>query len=293
MRNASQSQTVARRCGNAARSAFTLIELLVVIAIIAILAAMLLPALSKAKQKSCGIHCLNNTKQLALGWIMYSGDNNDVLVYNSDGGNAGKGPGNEAWVAGWEDFTASTDNTNTAFLVNHDRTPYGAYLGPYVKNAAIFRCCADNSTAPVVFGRPTPRVRSYSMNNFVGFPSRTWTSPSRYRMGPNGPAAKYSQIKSPVNMFVFLDEREDGINDGWFASDPDTRYQIIDYPASYHNRAAGFSFADGHSEIHKWLDGRTTPVLKTGQLLQLNVNINNDPDILWLAQKAIGRDAYP
>jgi prepilin-type processing-associated H-X9-DG protein len=153
----------------------------------------------------------------------------------------------------------------------------------------MFRCCADKSVAGPFGGQRLERVRSYSMNNHVGFPSRTWTANSqRYPV-----AIKYVDIKSPVNMFVFLDEREDSINDGWFATDPDTRYWIIDYPASYHNRAAGFSFADGHSEIHKWLDPRTTPVLKQGQLLPLNVGIPNDKDLDWLDQKAVGHDGYP
>ena len=94
-------------------------------------------------------------------------------------------------------------------------------------------------------------------------------------------------------MFVVLDEREDSINDGWYASDPDTKWQIIDYPASYHGNACGYSFADGHSEIHRWRDPRTMPALKVGQPLPLNVNVPNDTDVLWMAQHAAGLTAYP
>ena len=290
MRNLHPKVTVpryARRvCG------FTLIELLVVIAIIAILAALLLPSLTRARQKAQGVYCMNNTKQMTLAWTLYATDNSDKIVYNRDGTTVGQSQGNEAWVAGWLDTAAGQPygaNTNVDMLINHDKYPSGAYLGPYIKNPTAFKCPADHSVG--IFGNArVPRVRSLSMNNFVGNESRKWTAPGNSKYSLN---KKISDMKSPTDLFVFLDEREDSINDGWYASDPDTMWQIIDYPASYHGNAADYSFADGHSEIHRFKDPRTMPGLKPGQSLPLNKNLPNDLDILWMAQHAAGVSTYP
>jgi prepilin-type N-terminal cleavage/methylation domain-containing protein/prepilin-type processing-associated H-X9-DG protein len=271
-----------------AHAGFTLVELMVVVAMVGLLASTLAPSMARTKPNSASFQCQNNLRQLAFAWKMYADDNNGSLVYNMDGGNAGKAPGNEAWAGGWLDFSSSTDNTNTALLIDHSKYPYAAYFGPYVKTPLVFKCPADRSTA-LVAGGSKPRVRSVSMNNLVGTGSRTWSANSvKYPR-----CTRFDQIKSPADMFVILDEREDSINDGEFMTDPDTLYQLVDYPASYHNNGGSFSFADGHSEIHRWKDPRTMPVLQPGQILTLNINMPGDVDVLWLAQHAAGVASYP
>ena len=271
-----------------AHAGFTLVELMVVVAMVGLLATMLAPTMARTKPNSASFQCQNNLRQLAFAWKMYADDNNGGLVYNRDGGNVGKSLGNEGWVGGWLDYSASTDNANTSLLIDHNNYPYGAYLGPYIKTPLPFKCPADRSSA-LVAGSAKPRVRSVSMNNHVGMGSRTWTANSiKYPV-----CTKFDQIKIPAYMFVVLDEREDSINDGCFSTDPDTLYQVVDYPASYHNNAGGFSFADGHSEIHHWKDPRTMPVLRPSGLLALNVNLPGDVDVLWLAQHAAGVASYP
>jgi prepilin-type N-terminal cleavage/methylation domain-containing protein/prepilin-type processing-associated H-X9-DG protein len=273
--------------GTLARAGFTLVELVVVVAMVGLLTTMLAPAMARTKPSSASFQCLNNLRQLVFAWKMYADDNNGGLVYNRSGG-VGKSWGSETWVGGWLDYTASTDNTNTGLLIDHDNCPYCAFLGPYVKNPLAFKCPADRSTA-LMAGGPMPRVRSVSINNCVG----TGTS-TVGKYDPRFPlCSNFAQIKLPAYMFVILDEREDSINDGCFSTDPNSLYRIVDYPASYHNNAGSFSFADGHTEIHLWKDPRTRPVLQPGQLLTLNVILSGDKDVLWLAQHAAGLLSYP
>jgi prepilin-type N-terminal cleavage/methylation domain-containing protein/prepilin-type processing-associated H-X9-DG protein len=268
------------------RKAFTLIELLVVIAVIAILAALLLPVLSKAKQKAWQTTCLNNVRQLQLGWTLYADDHGDNLPHNSCGDGAGESLENPGWVAGnmWLNSDVGqdmTESTNTDLLVGNQYAPFGS-IGGYVKNPAVYHCPGDRSTVTIA-GEVLPRVRSMSMNNYMGAPELP-DFRSFMKMGE-------ITAPGPSEAWVFMDEREDSINDGLFAVDPATQYAVIDYPASYHNGGSNLSFADGHTEYHKWLEPTTNPPLIVGQRLPggSKPTSPNDRDMQWLVSHTTSR----
>ena len=269
-----RSRLIAPQC----RDGFTLIELLVVIAIIAILAAMLLPALSRARCRAQGISCMSNTRQMMAADHMYITDNNDRFPGALHGGRAQNpvpddptGP----WVVGWLDWSVSSDNTNILYLIDRRYSKLATYFG---NNRNVFKCPADRYLHPVQRNRGwTERVRSVSGNIVIGA--------GNAEDGPMDSAYLHVKktsdlrIPGPADSWVFVDEHPDSINDAGLFSPYQSEW--IDLPASYHCGSCGFAFADGHSEIHRWKVATTLEPVRLVDLGHIAVRAN-DPDIEWM-----------
>jgi prepilin-type N-terminal cleavage/methylation domain-containing protein/prepilin-type processing-associated H-X9-DG protein len=282
---------MARWSTESPRHAFTLIELLVVIVIIGSLAGILLPALSRAKAKAHGIFCLNNTRQLTLAWVMYADDHGGRLAYNLGGDVsrstvAPKTPLN--WVNNLLNWELDSDNTNTATITD-------ASLAAYISKAVnAYKCPADD----VLSARQKRagwhrRVRSYSMNAMIGDAGELSLTGTNVNNPLYVQFFKYSAIPEPVQIFVFLDEHPDSINDGYFINKA-YYSEWIDLPASYHNGAGTFSFADGHAEVHRWVNPSTRQPAKAETVeLPMELPPGEGRDFYWVIKHmSVGRGTH-
>jgi prepilin-type N-terminal cleavage/methylation domain-containing protein/prepilin-type processing-associated H-X9-DG protein len=268
----------------AVRLGFTLVEMLVVVAISGLLAALLLPTLSKARGRAEAMACLNNTRQLGLAWQLYADDHEGFLAYNL-GMDGSSFRTNLNWVNNVMTWDLSSDNTNIATLTD-------ASLGSYAGNAPrIYHCPSDRSLSTLQRAAGWEwRLRSYSMNAMVGNAGIISASGANTNNPGYKQFFKTTQIPRPAEIFVFLDEHPDSIDDGYFLNkDRSPTYgtgdQWTDLPASYHDNSTSFSFADGHAALHHWKEVNTIrPAQPDAAELPIAIPASASVDFDWMLE---------
>jgi prepilin-type N-terminal cleavage/methylation domain-containing protein/prepilin-type processing-associated H-X9-DG protein len=266
-------------------SGFTLVELLAVILLLLLASLLLAPALARTKPDAQIIQCFNNARQLTVAWRMYAADSQDRIVYSSDDGKGSANPLNQfAWTLTHMDFSpANRSNWDPSLSA---QSPLWPYCG---RSPATWKCPADKSYV-TVNGQQKPRIRSRSMNIFLGGFAGTdggWPFLKSYRT-----YFKLSDlaVPGPAKVFVFLDMRPDSINWGSFMTAMDgysprnpSLYTFIDFPGFYHEGGCTFSYGDGHVELRHWVDPRTRPpvVIASSPFFS-----PRNPDVAWLQDHA-------